>query len=182
MNSSISWHFQSVKSQPFARPPVAKKTIHHVDYETLLGVNRAVVALTKEKHEYSPADGKKLRGLIKEVEHRANDQEFEDAVAEKAALLVYDIARGQYFHAGNKRTALVTGLAFLVKNGHSINIESEEFVSAVDKAGIAAADLEDLYTIIRGNTSKARSDRRGWDTVVKGAIEKHREFLTKLAS
>ena len=129
---------------------MAKKTIHHVDFETLVGVNMAVVALTKEKHEYSSADGRKLRNLIKEVEQRADNQEFDEAVAEKAALLVYDIARGQYFHAGNKRTALVAGLAFLAKNGHSIDIEDEEFVSTVDKAGIAAADLDSLRSSLDG--------------------------------
>jgi death-on-curing family protein len=161
---------------------VAKKTIHHVDFETLLEVNIAVVALTKEKHEYSSADGRKLRSLVKEVEQRADNQEFEEAVAEKAALLVYDIARGQYFHAGNKRTALVAGLAFLAKNGHALDIQDEEFVSIVDKAGIAAADLDDLYAVIKGVISKGKSERRGWDAVVKGAVQKHEEFLTKLAS
>ena len=161
---------------------MAKKTIHHVDFEALVEVNMAVVALTKEKHEYSSADGRKLRSLVKEVEQRADNQEFDEAVAEKAALLVYDIARGQYFHAGNKRTALVAGLAFLTKNGHSIDIEDEEFVSTVDKAGIAAADLDDLYAVIRGLVSKGKVERRGWDAVVKGAVQKHEEFLTKLAS
>jgi len=161
---------------------MAKKTIHHVDFETLVGVNMAVVALTRERHEYSPADGRKLRSLVKEVEQRADNQEFEEAVAEKAALLVYDIARGQYFHAGNKRTALVAGLAFLAKNGHTVDIEDEEFVSTVDKAGIAAADLDDLYAVIRGLISKGKAERRGWDAVVKGAVQKHEEFLTKLAS
>jgi len=161
---------------------VAKKTVHHIDFETLLEVNRAVVDLTNEKHQYSAADGRKLRSLVKEVEQRADNQEFEEAVAEKAALLVYDIARGQYFHAGNKRTALVAGLVFLVKNGHTVNIEDEEFVSTVDKAGIAAADLDDLYDVIRGLISKGKAERRGWDAVVKGAVQKHEEFLTKLAS
>ena len=161
---------------------VAKKTIHHVDFETLAKVNRSVVALTKEKHEYSSADGRKLRGLVKEVEQRADNQELEEAVAEKAALLVYDIARGQYFHAGNKRTALVAGLAFLTKNGHALDIEDEDFVSTVDKVGIAAADLDDLYAVIKGVISKGKADRRGWDAVVKGAVKKHEEFLTKLAS
>jgi len=138
--------------------------------------------LTKEKHEYASADGRKLKSLVKEVEQRADNQEFEEAVAEKATLLVYDIARGQYFHAGNKRTALVAGLAFLTKNGHSIDIENEEFVSAVDKAGIAAADLDYLYAVVRGLVTKVKSGRKGWDAVVKGAVDEHREFLTKLAS
>ena len=161
---------------------MAKKTIHHVDFETLVGVNKAVVALTKEKHEYSSADGRKLRSLVKEVEQRADNQEFEEAVAEKAALLVYDIARGQYFHAGNKRTALVAGLVFLAKNGHTVDIEDEEFVSTVDKAGIAAADLDDLYAVIKGLISKEKAERRGWDALIKGAVQKHEGFLTKLAS
>jgi death-on-curing family protein len=161
---------------------VAKKTIHHVDFDTLVGVNKTVVALTKEKHEYSSADGRKLRSLVREVEQRADNQEFEEAVAEKAALLVYDIARGQYFHAGNKRTALVAGLAFVAKNGHTLDIEDKEFVSTVDKAGIAAADLDDLYAVIKGLISKGKAERRGWDAVVRGAVQKHEEFLTKLAS
>ena len=161
---------------------MAKKIIHHVDFETLVGVNMATVALTKEKHEYSSADGRKLRSLIKEVEQRANDQEFEEAVADKAALLVYDIARGQYFHAGNKRTALVAGLVFLVKNGHTVDIEDEEFVSSVDKAGIAAADLDDLYAVIKRLISKGKAERRGWDAVVRDAVQKHEGFLTKLSS
>jgi death-on-curing family protein len=161
---------------------VAKKIIHNVDFETLVGVNMAAVALTKEKHEYSSADGRKLKGLIKEVEQRADNQEFDEAVAEKAALLVYDIARGQYFHAGNKRTALVAGLVFLAKNGHTVDIEDEEFVSTVDKAGIAAADLDDLYAVIRRLISKGKAERRGWDAVVKDSVKKHEEFLTKLSS
>jgi prophage maintenance system killer protein len=164
------------------REPVARKTIHHVDFETLTGLNRQVVALTKEPHEYSSADGKKLRNLVKEVEQRANDQEYDQAMAEKASLLVYDVARGQYFHAGNKRTALVAGLAFLTKNGFAMDIENAELVATVDKAGIAAADLDDVYAVIQGLITKTRTNRKGWDSVVKGAVDSHREFLTKLAS
>jgi len=165
-----------------APTPVAKKTIHHLDFDALVEVNMAVVALTKEKHEYSAADGRKLKGLVKEVEQRADNQDFEEAVADKAALLVCDIARGQYFHAGNKRTALVAGLAFLTKNGHSVDIENDEFVATVDKVGIAAADLDGVYAEIKRLITKEKAERRGWPAVVKSAVEKHREFLTELAS
>jgi death-on-curing family protein len=161
---------------------VAKKTIHHVDFETLVSVNREVVALTTEPHEYSAADGRKLRNLVKEVEQRADNQEYEEAVAEKACLLVYDIARGQYFRAGNKRTALVAGLAFLAKNGHTIDIENPELVATVDKAGIAAADFDDLHAVIEGLIKSSKADRKGWDGVIRGAVEGNRDFLTKLAS
>ncbi len=165
-----------------ARAPVGKKTIHHMDFETLVGVNREVVALTGEPHGYSDADGEKLRSLVEEVEHRADNQDFNEAVAEKAALLVYKIASGQYFRAGNKRTALVAGEAFLVKNGYTLDIEKEEFVSVVDKAGIAAADLDDLYAAIQTLVAKAKTERKGWEGAVKGVVERNRGFLTQLAS
>ena len=161
---------------------MAKKTIHHMDFESLVGINREVASLTREEHEFSPADGRKLRSLLKEVEQRSGNEGFDDAVAEKAALLVYDIARGQYFRAGNKRTALVAGLAFLSKNGKSINIKDPGFVETVDKAGIAAADLEDLLVVITKLQKKSKQNRKSWDSLVKALVEDNREFLTKLAS
>jgi prophage maintenance system killer protein len=161
---------------------VAKKTIHHMDLETLAGVNREVVALTRERHEFSAADRLKLVDLVKGIEQRADNQDYEEAVAEKATLLIYDVARGQYFRAGNKRTALVAGLAFLVKNGHTLDVENAELVSAVDRAGIAAADLDDVYAVVKRLIAKAKAERRGWDRVVKEAVDGHRQFLTELAS
>jgi len=164
------------------RAPVGKKTIHHMDLKTLLEVNRVVVALTGESYQYSAADGRKLSKLVKEVEKRADNQGYEDAVAEKAALLVYKIASGQYFHAGNKRTALVAGATFLNKNGKVLDMENEEFVSTVDKVGIAAADLDDLYAKIEALMEKGKAERKSWDRAVKDVVAKHKEFLTRLAS
>jgi len=161
---------------------VGKKTIHHMDFDTLVSVNKEVASLTGEPHEYSKADGLKLAGLVKEVEQRADNQDFDEAVVEKAALLVYKVASGQYFRSGNKRTALVAGLAFLMKNGSTLDLENAEFVSTVDKAGIAAADLDDLYGVMRELVAKTKAERKGWDGVVKGVVERNKEFLTRLAS
>jgi len=164
------------------REPVGKKTIHHMDFDTLLLVNKEVASLTGEPYEYSKADGRKLAGLIKEVEQRADNQDFDEAVAEKAALLVFKVASGQYFRSGNKRTALVAGLVFLVKNGYTLDLENAELVTTVDKAGIAAADLDDLYGVMRELVAKAMAERKGWEGVVKGVVEKNKEFLTRLAA
>ena len=164
------------------RASVGKKTIHHMDLKTLLEVNKEVVALTGEPHDYAAADGRKLSKLVKEVEMRADNQGFEEAVAEKAALLVFKVASGQYFHAGNKRTALVAGATFLVKNGKTFDLENEEFVSTVDKVGIAAADLDDLYARIEDLVGKGKAERKSWDKTVRDVVERHKEFLTRLAS
>ena len=166
----------------FGSQAVGKKTVHHMDFESLLNVNREVVALTREKHEYSDADGLKMRDLLREVDLRADNQDFEEAVPEKASLLVFKIASGQYFRAGNKRTALVAGQIFLLKNGYSIDITNAELVSMVDRAGVAAATLDDLYAVLADLKSESKASRKGWDNTAREVVESNRAFLTELAS
>lgn len=161
---------------------MGKKTIHHMDFETLADVNKQVVALTGEPHEYTLADGEKLAGLIQEVGQRADNEEPEEAIPEKAALLVFKVASGQYFHAGNQRTALVAGSAFLSRNGYALDIKNTEFATAVDKAGIAAVTLDELYEAMEAHISKAKTDRRRWESVVAAVVEANKDFLTRLAS
>lgn len=161
---------------------MAKKTIHHLDFEALVGVNGAVVALTGEPHAYSEADRGKLAALVKEVEGRANNLSPGEAVPEKASLLMFKIASGQYFRAGNKRTALVSGVAFLQKNGYTVNIRDASLVDAVDRVGVGAASLDDVYAALGGLLEKAKVDRKGWESLVESLIEANKEFLTGLAA
>lgn len=161
---------------------MGKKTIHHMDFDTLVQINKEVVALTGEPHEYSIADGEKLSSLVKEVEQRSDNEEPEEAVPEKAALLVFKVASGQYFHAGNKRTALVAGHVFLAKNGYKVDIANSEFVSTVDRAGMAASTLDDLYEVMSRHAVKSAADRKGWDKVVKQTVESKRDFLTEMGA
>ncbi len=170
---------QLVISDSVEQKTVGKRTVHHMDFEAVVGVNREVVALTGEPCEYSTADGKKITDLVKEVELRADNQEFEDAVTDKAALLVFKAASGQYFRAGNKRTALVLGLVFLSKNGYTVNIQDPEFLSAVDKAGMGAAGLDELFGIVRRLITKSPVDRKGWDKLVKEKVDSNKGFLTE---
>ena len=164
------------------RATVGKKTIHHIDFEALADVNSQVVKLTGESHEYSKADAEKLREVVEEVEQRADNQEHGEAVLEKAALLVFKLASGQYFHAGNKRTALVAGLAFLTKNGFTFKIDDADFVSAVDRAGIAAASLDEVYEALQKVAKKRAVDRKGWDKVVAQLVVDNRNSITELGS
>ncbi|MDE1853517.1 MAG: Fic family protein [Thaumarchaeota archaeon] len=160
---------------------MGKKIVHHMDFDALANVNKAVVGLTGEPHGYAEADKRKLASLIEEVEHRADNQDFEEAVPEKASLLIFKVASGQYFRAGNKRTALVAGLAFLLKNGYAIDITNSELVSTVDRVGIAAASLDDLYAVMGELKSKSKTDRKGWDGLTKRVVEANKNFLTRLA-
>ena len=161
---------------------VAKRTVHHMDLPALVAVNREVVLLTHEPHEYSKADGEQLESLLKEVASRADNQGFEEAIPEKASLLVFKLATGQHFRAGNKRTALVAGLVFLRKNGYGVKVDDPELISVVDKAGVAGASLDDVYDVIGRLTVKSTADRKAWDGAVKQAVESNSKFLTDIGA
>jgi death-on-curing family protein len=128
---------------------LAKPVIHHVDFDTLVLINREVVSLTSERHEYTDEDAKRIRALLKEVREAGSRNDFEAAVLEKASVLIFRIASGQHFHEGNKRTALVAGLAFLEMNGHTLDIKDPGLVSVVDRAGISTATLNDVSTTLK---------------------------------
>jgi len=145
-------------------------------------VNREVVSLTREPHECSRADSEQLESLLKEVASRADNQDFEQAISEKASLLVFRLASGQHFRAGNKRTALVAGLVFLRKNGYKIKIDDPELISVVDKAGMAAASLDDVYDLMRRLSAKSAAERKAWESAVKQTVESNSRFLTEIGS
>ena len=161
---------------------MATKKVLHMDFPVLIVVNREVVALTKESSVYSEADAEKLREMLAEVESRAEGQGLDTALPEKASLLIFRIASGQHFRAGNKRTALVAGFVFLRKNGYKIDIEDGDLVSVVDKVGVAAANLEELHELVRRLMVKSTADRKGWENLVVQAVDSKRDFLTRISS
>jgi prophage maintenance system killer protein len=180
--SGLNESSQGVISEELIQGAVGKKTIHHMDFDTLVGINQAVVALSREEHGYTDADRDKLSALLAEVETRADNLNPEEAVPDKAALLMYKVASGQYFHAGNKRTALVSGVAFLSKNGYSANMRDPALVNALDKVGMAAATLDDLFGVLSPLLKESKAERRGWEKVVGSLVESNKDFLKGLAA
>lgn len=74
-------------------------------------------------------------------------QEFYATIAEKAATLLFGIARNHAFIDGNKRVAVLATLQFLNCNGYDIDLRpAEESYKTI--AGVAAGTitLEDLTT------------------------------------
>ena len=163
-------------------PRVAAKKIVHMDFPTLLMVNKEVVALTQESSSHTEADDPKLRELLADVESASAGRGPDDALPEKASLLIFKIASGQHFKAGNKRTALVAGFAFLRKNGYNLDIEDGDLVSVVDRVGIAAATLEDLQKLVLRLAVKAKAERKGWESLVTQSVESKTDFLTRISS
>jgi len=161
---------------------VAKRTVHYMDMPALVAANKEVASLTREPSEYSVADGKQLESLLKDVTSRADNQDFEEAVAEKASLLMFKLASGQHFKAGNKRTALVAGVVFLRKNGFKLKIDDPDLISVIDKAGMAEASLDDVFDAVKRLYVKSTVDRKAWEASVNQTVEDNRKFLTDIGS
>ncbi|MBI2184258.1 MAG: type II toxin-antitoxin system death-on-curing family toxin [Thaumarchaeota archaeon] len=125
------------------------KKILYPDLSTLAKINKEVVSLTNELHEYNKDDEAKLTLILKAVRSEARKQKFKEAVTRKASLLLYRIASGQHFYEGNKRTALVACLAFLQMNGYTINIKDKTLVAVIDKTSVLNASLNDTYQILK---------------------------------
>ncbi|HYC26916.1 MAG TPA: hypothetical protein VEB67_02705, partial [Nitrososphaerales archaeon] len=80
------------------------------------------------------------------------------------------------------RTALVAGLVFLRKNGYKIDLKSDDFVAVVDRVGVAAASLDDLFTVMSRLTKKSPTERKGWDKAISQQVSSNRKTLTDLGA
>jgi len=122
--------------------------IRYLDFDTLVLINKQVVSLTEERHEYEEEDERRMKTLLRSVKELDAGKGGNQVVISKAAYLIFRIASGQNFHEGNKRTALVAGLAFLKMNGYTLDIKDAGLVSVVDKAGVASATLKEVKAVL----------------------------------
>lgn len=125
------------------------RVIRYLDFDNLVLTNREVVSLTGEKHEYDEEDEKRMKILLRSVKDLDAGETGKKVIIGKAALLIFKVASGQNFHEGNKRTALVAGLAFLKMNGYTLDIKDARLVSVVDKAGMATVTLKEVEAVIQ---------------------------------
>ena len=128
---------------------MVRRPLRHLDFDSLILINKEVVSLTNERHEYTDEDGRKIRSMLNDIEKLKVNEDLQEAILDKAAFLIFRIASGQYFHEGNKRTAIVAGVSFLRMNGFAANVEDANLVAVVDRAGISTATLNDVKAVLR---------------------------------
>ena len=132
-----------------AQDGLAKRSVHHLDFDALVLINKEVVSLTGEEHQFNGEDARGMKSLLRDVEEAGAGEDLEETLLAKASLLMFGIASGQHFHEGNKRTALVAGIAFLQMNGRAVDIRDEGLVGVIDRAGVGRATLNDLTAKLR---------------------------------
>lgn len=161
---------------------LGRNAVRHIDFKTLVLINREVVSLTGEKHEYAEEDETRIKSFLKEIKELIIDDPNAE-ILEKASLLTFRIASGQHFHEGNKRTALVAVLAFLRMNRYTLDIRDLGLVTVVDRAGISTANLNDIRTTLKTLIRVvSERERKLWEETAKKIVESNREFLIFIGS
>ena len=67
-------------------------------------------------------------------------------------------------------------------NGYSIDIRDKELVAVIDRAGIAAANFNEVRGVIKRLAGMSKSERAAWEKKIKRIIESNREFLIYIGS
>ena len=92
------------------------------------------------------ADGYLSKGsllyILETAQDLSNKEDYEEALAAKAAHILFSIIVAHPFIDGNKRTAFGTADIFLRLNGYSIKIDADDGMKFVVK--IAAGDVEEI--------------------------------------
>lgn len=97
----------------------------------IIGLNRTVIAEARSKdpkckQQHRVNDRNKLEARVSSIFQQLNGIGYVHLPIEKmAGLLLYRIAEAQAFEDGNKRTALISMVAFLHNNGHRIRIHRQ---------------------------------------------------------
>lgn len=120
--------------------------VEFLEWEELL------VLHADELRAYGGQDGFIDEGVARSVMSRAQftAQYTEDAdLADLAADYMYDFATTQGFMDGNKRTAVVSALFFLRKNGWNLVINSKVLYLVAHNVVRKELDREELAEIIR---------------------------------
>jgi len=74
---------------------------------------------------------------------------------EKAASLIHSIIKNHPFIDGNKRTAMISGTAFLKINGYILRLGQKEYESIALNIANNKLELETLFDIVSINSKKS---------------------------
>lgn len=109
--------------------------VHYLEINDLLGIHFALVEMFAKDNDPIYPPGPKDKGLLESATHRPRtalgQSEKYPSIRAKAAALFHSMVKNHPFHNGNKRTALVSLLVFLDKNGFLIDASDDDLFTFV---------------------------------------------------
>lgn len=96
-----------------------------LDVQDMIDFNFDAKKLIKEESFYGLKDQKGLEAVLGTVNQEFFGMDVNPTLIDKATYIWYKIARKQFFHNGNKRTAMLAAINFLKMNFLDFNITDE---------------------------------------------------------
>lgn len=102
--------------------------IQHIQKQDVLEINKKVINDWNKKHQdqvekFAFGD---IDQVIKIVNSFGNSGNYKMDAIEKASYLLGVVSWSQLFSDGNKRTAFVSAIKFLQRNGYDLNVKSHD--------------------------------------------------------
>ncbi|MDD5162951.1 MAG: type II toxin-antitoxin system death-on-curing family toxin [Candidatus ainarchaeum sp.] len=93
--------------------------MEYLSANQIILINQEIVSVFGEP--FAIRDFGALFLIAETVKKKFNFENKKDAIANKAAFLIWEITDRHIFAEGNKRTGLIAGLTFLKINGFTLN-------------------------------------------------------------
>ncbi len=107
---------------------VEKMILYELNYQDIIMINLWCQQIVEEK--VKPTEGIREYNLLISIPESINQcfsgQELYPTIYDKSAYLWYSLSQYHCFADGNKRTALLTTIVYLVINGYSMKTYTEE--------------------------------------------------------
>jgi death-on-curing protein len=78
---------------------------------------------------------------------------------EKAAVIMFTLARGHYFFDGNKRTALMSTYTFLMKNGYELIVSNETLFEMCIAVATGKKNEQELAAWLKSISYSVNNDK-----------------------
>ena len=88
-------------------------------------------------------------------------------VITKAACYLRSFAMDHAFHDGNKRTALMTAIIFLERNGYEITADNNKMYKFVENIVINKLSVEEISNKLKKIVKPRRKRGYGWNNFVR---------------
>ena len=130
--------------------------VHYMTSDDIMRVHHALVRAFADTPDPIAPSGARLGGLVESASGRPKtslgNREKYPTLELKAASLLHSLITSHPFHNGNKRTGLVSTLAFLEGNGQRFDAQDDELfdftLAVANKSGAFADPADDAVAAI----------------------------------
>lgn len=130
--------------------------IRYLTEQNIIDINRHQIETHSPKEQIGVVQQSALGMVVALPKQNVFGQELYPTLFEKSAILYQKLVKKHIFYNANKRTAYHSLRVFLLANGYSLNVATDEVVEFTVKVATDELNLEDITEWTRCNAKLKR--------------------------